>query len=72
MPQTPQVPPEIVQYLQQLEAILVRWHANGYLGEVATIFGPTLIQAEERRRHVTVKVQRSKPGVRAKVVGRVR
>lgn len=50
-------PPEIVQYLQQLELILIRWYQRGELGEVATIFGINELQAEERPRRVTAKVR---------------
>lgn len=61
-------PPEIAQYLQQLEPILTRWYIDGKLGEVATIFGPTEIQAEERPKKRTVKVRRGKPLVRTKAI----
>lgn len=61
-------PPEVVQYLQQLEPILTRWYIDGKLGEVATIFGRNELQAEERPKHVTVKVRLKRSFSRAKLI----
>lgn len=50
-------PPDIEQVLDQLREVLIRWHREDTLGEVAIVRGYHQWQVEERpkRKHEAVK-----------------
>lgn len=67
-----ETPPDVVQLLQQLEPIMVRWYNRGVLGEVVLVVKEDRLQIEERpmERPVTIRIKRTLS--RAKAIGLVR
>lgn len=61
-------PDDIEQVLEQVRAILVRWHEQGTLGEVAVMVGQNQYQPVERptRKHKPVLREQGKPTVRVR------
>lgn len=57
-------PPEIEQILEQMRDVLMRWHKEDLLGEVAVVRGGQGLQVEERpiHRHPTVKRESKRAG----------
>lgn len=51
-------PAEIESVLEQMRMVLLRWHENDTLGEIAIVRGGQEWQVEERPRHVSARVKR--------------
>jgi len=58
-------PAEIEQVLEQMRAVLLRWHKEDTLGEVAIVRGYHQLEVEERPRRKPFKAVKREDGGKA-------